>query len=65
MLPIVAAVPVCYGLDLSGTDILWIVIPTGTVSFAGIIFVTYVLMREGPIASYKKHRSSRGMRKGS
>ena len=62
LLPIVAAVPVCYGLGLSGTDSFWVVIPTGAVSFAGIIYVAYVLMREGPIASFKIYRASRRTR---
>jgi hypothetical protein len=65
MLPIVAAVPICYGFDLSGTDSFWVVIPTGAVSFAGIVYVAYVLMREGPIANFKKYRASRGDRNGS
>jgi hypothetical protein len=65
MLPIIAAIPICYFLDLSETNIYWVVIPTGVVSAVGIIYVTYVLMREGPIASYRKSRAARGKRNGS
>lgn len=65
MLPILAAVPACYALDFAGANNLWVVIPAGVVSVMGIIYVGCILMLEGPIATYKKHRSQRSKRGGS
>lgn len=62
MLPIVATVPICYLFDLSGTETLWLTVPAGIISGMGIFYVGYILMREGPIATYRKNREQRGKR---
>lgn len=64
MLPIVATVPICYLFGVSGTETLWLTVPCGAVSVMGVFYVGYVFMREGPIATYRKHRKQRRKRDG-
>jgi hypothetical protein len=65
MLPIVVTVPICYFFDLSGTETLWLTVPAGTIGVMGVFYVAYILMREGPIATYRNNREQRGKRDGS
>lgn len=59
MLPIAAAIGICYLFDLKGAESLWVVVPTAAVSMSGIIYVCGVMMIKGPVASYRKRRRNR------
>jgi len=58
VIPVALAALICWGFDLVGIATLYVTIPLGAITLAGMVYVFWIFMKYSIVADYKAAKGS-------